>query len=384
MKIKLTQADVQTAQPRATAYDILDSTVDGLLVRVQPTGNKTYFIKYKTRDGRRTRTKLGNCSSISLKDARGAARIELGKIARGHDINTERRTRESTRRKEKAAVTFTAFVEGVYTDWARTNLKGCDKELHKLRHSFGNLCNKKLSDLNPWNVEQWRSRRLRQGITRSTTNRELASLKAMLARAVEWGVIPTHPLAGFKLLKVDDAKTPRFLSASEEQRLRKALPDAPGYLRVLVILALNTGCRRGELLHLTWDAIKAGQLTVHGSGAKSGKTRIIPLNREAQTALAEWKKDSSRTGADDWVFPGTGGNPLQDPKRAWSVLREAAKLKDFRFHDLRHSFASKLVMSGVDLNTVRELLGHASYAMTLRYAHLAPKHKADAVERLCG
>jgi integrase len=383
MKIKLTEADVRAAEPRAAAFDILDNVVDGLLARVQPTGHKAYFIRYKTPDGRRTRTKIGNCSAISLKDARAAAKIELGKIAKGVDINAERRAKEATRRKEKSAITFRAFSEGAYHDWAKINLKSYVTTMHRLQNSFSALYNRKLSDITPWNVEQWRARRLKQGITRSTVNRDLASLRAMLSRAVEWGVLSEHPLPGFKLLKVDDSKPPRFLSPTEEKRLREALTSAPAYLQTLVVIALNTGCRRGELLHLTWGAIKANQLTVHGAGAKSGKTRIIPLNVEAQNALSEWRKDQSHTDPGDWVFPGQRGNPLRDPKRAWSVLRDEAKLEGFRFHDLRHSFASKLVMAGVDLNTVRELLGHADYKMTLRYSHLAPEHKIDAVGRLC-
>ena len=82
------------------------------------------------------------------------------------------------------------------------------------------------------------------------------------------------------------------------------------------------------------------------------------------------------------VFPSDSGEPLTDIKSAWLALVGVAKLTAFRFHDLRHSFASKLVMAGVDLNTVRELLGHADLQMTLRYAHLAPEHTAAAVEKL--
>ena len=114
--------------------------------------------------------------------------------------------------------------------------------------------------------------------------------------------------------------------------------------------------------------------------AKSGKTRYVPLNDEAVRILKTWRtSDVTPTG---YVFPGAGGERLIDVKTAWKPLLRVAGVTGFRFHDLRHTFASRLVMAGVDLNTVRELLGHADLKMTLRYAHLAPEHKAAAVAKL--
>lgn len=106
--------------------------------------------------------------------------------------------------------------------------------------------------------------------------------------------------------------------------------------------------------------------------AKSSQTRHIPLNSEAADALRRWKKQSSK----DRIFPFTGF------KTTWSALLEQATIKAFRWHDMRHDFASRLASKGVPLNTVRELLGHQSLVMTLRYAHLQPDRKAEAVSRL--
>ena len=102
------------------------------------------------------------------------------------------------------------------------------------------------------------------------------------------------------------------------------------------------------------------------------------LHSEARAVLKRWQASSPT----DRVFPGKGGRRLVDVKTSWAILMRDADLKAFRFHDTRHDFASKLVMAGVDLNTVRELLGHSDITMTLRYAHLAPEHKAAAVEKL--
>jgi integrase len=121
-------------------------------------------------------------------------------------------------------------------------------------------------------------------------------------------------------------------------------------------------------------------VTVAAAHAKSGRTRYVPLNDEAVRILKTWRtSDVASTG---YVFPGAGGARLIDVKTAWMSLLRVAGVTGFRFHDLRHTFASRLVMAGVDLNTVRELLGHADLKMTLRYAHLAPEHKAAAVAKL--
>ena len=119
-------------------------------------------------------------------------------------------------------------------------------------------------------------------------------------------------------------------------------------------------------------------LTVGGGGAKSGQTRHIPLNREALAAIKAWKEQSGTSSG--YVFPGKDGHRLTNVNNSWAGLLKAAGITSFRWHDLRHTFASKLVMAGVPLNTVRDLLGHSDIQMTLRYAHLAPDTKAQAVE----
>ncbi|MHC9086280.1 tyrosine-type recombinase/integrase [Luteimonas sp. RIT-PG2_3] len=143
----------------------------------------------------------------------------------------------------------------------------------------------------------------------------------------------------------------------------------------VVLLAINTGLRRGELLSLDWSDInlQARTLTVRREHAKSGKQRHVPLNAEAASILRQW---ASQHGDNGSVFGVAGVKSSRD------TLLTAATIENFRFQDMRHHFASRLVMAGVDLNTVRELLGHADLTMTLRYAHLAPEHLAAAVEKL--
>jgi integrase len=138
---------------------------------------------------------------------------------------------------------------------------------------------------------------------------------------------------------------------------------------------MNTGLRRGETLKLRWSSVDFDRrlLTVEGRNAKSRQTRHVPLNDEAVNVLRNWR-EQKRTGAR--VFDVVGF------QTAWETVLKRARISKFRWHDLRHHFASRLVQQGVPLNTVRDLLGHGSVGMSLRYAHLAPDQRREAVAKL--
>jgi len=167
---------------------------------------------------------------------------------------------------------------------------------------------------------------------------------------------------------------------------RRGYPELPAtahdHLRPLVLLAVNAGLRRGELFGLRWEDVdlENALLTVVGSTAKSGTTRYVPLNSEAILVFTDWMAPTSDHNG--LVVSGKGGGRLDNINTAWRTLMKKAEITGFRFHDLRHHLASKLVRAGIDLDTVRELLGHSDIKMTLRYAHLAPEHKAAAVAKL--
>lgn len=300
--------------------------------------------------------------------------------------------------------------------------KRCD-QVAMIRAAFRDLQDLKLSDFNAGRIDRWRAQRRShhptqakkakaRDVSRATINHNISGLRAALARAVEWGVLSVMPLGKIKRRKEDDNAIVRYLSCDEETHLRAALAARDktrrsaresanawrrerGYeewaaygiytdhLTPLVLIAVNTGLRRGELLQLRWRDVNLQRcmLTVRGEGAKTGQTRHVPLNSEAIQVLNAWKPNVCDT---NWcVFSGADSStPITGIKKPWMLVLKAAKVSSFRFHDLRHTFASKLVMAGVDLNTVRELLGHRSITMTLRYAHLAPEHKAAAVESI--
>jgi integrase len=156
------------------------------------------------------------------------------------------------------------------------------------------------------------------------------------------------------------------------------------YLMPIIALALNTGMRRGEIFDLRWPDVNLRRklITIRGEISKSRSTRHIPMSNEAHACLSAWKPEHLKN---QLVFPSpTTGFRLNNIYSSWKNLLEKAGINNFRFHDLRHHFASTLVMKGVDLNTVRELLGHSDIKTTLRYAHLAPEHTAAAISMLNG
>ncbi len=271
---------------------------------------------------------------------------------------------------------------------------------------------KPLVDFIPSFADQWRTQRLKSGRSTETINRDISTFKAALSKDVLWGLIDKHPLEKLKLFKRDRSTKVRFLSVEEEKKLcetmlaREAviktnrdsanqwrkdreydlLPELKQFsfadhLRPMILLSINTGLRRGEIFSLKWENVsfEHALLTIEGAYAKIGKTRHIPLNSEALNVLKAWHKQHNQT---ELVFTNKNGERFDNIKKGWEGILKSANIKNFRWHDLRHHFASRLVMSAVDLNTVRELLGHSDMTMTLRYAHLAPEHKANAVEKL--
>jgi integrase len=295
-----------------------------------------------------------------------------------NDVQASRK-QERTSTKYSKFSTLEYFLDEKYTPWLKSrNPKPAEKTVKAFKSSFPKLMDFQLSNINAWEIEKWRNKRLADGVKPATTNRQINTIKGCLSRAVEWGVIDNHDLRKVKILTVDNSKV-RYLSKDEELRLRESLKICEiSFLEVIVLLAMNTGMRKGELLSLEWSHINFDNriVTVDFQNAKSGTTRHIPLNTQAFATLKQWKKITNDIG---FVFKDKNNAQLKDFPFIWSTLLDKAQITNFRFHDLRHHFASKLVMASVDLNTVRELLGHSDLKMTLRYAHLAPEHKAAAV-----
>jgi integrase len=400
--MKLTNEYIAKRKPDTNPYEIADGGQPGLLLRVQPSGVKSFIVQY----GRGKRVTLKRRPpEMTI----AAARIKAREILADADKHG---TPEVAKPKARAA-TFKDFIDKHYAPWVEAERKAGKATVANIRAQFSEFDNKPLTEITAWTIEKFKAKRLKAGTSPVTVNRDLDRIRAALNKAVEWKMLAANPIGTVKRSKVNEDPRVRFLNADEEKRLRDALAAREAKRRAartsgnahavargralrptwedeqftdhvapLVLLAMNTGLRRGELLGLTWEAIdrKAHRIKVAAATTKSAKVRYIPLNSEARDVIERMHKYASKKSG--LVFASSEGAALTHTKRSWDSLVKAAKLNDFHFHDLRHHFASRLVMEGVDLYSVKELLGHSDFAMTQRYAHLSAEHKAAAVERL--
>jgi len=165
----------------------------------------------------------------------------------------------------------------------------------------------------------------------------------------------------------------------EKEEIARLVSVCEGNLAAIVTLALHTGMRRGEILSLKWRDIDFSRKIITLLKTKSGERREIPMDEIIYETFLTLPKHK----ASPYVFCYKDGKPIRDIRGSFQKAMEDAGIKDFRFHDLRHTFASQLVMMGIDLKTVQELLGHKTFEMTLRYAHLSPNHKRAAIDHFC-
>lgn len=410
MKKKLTLSSVNSLEATGKRYRAWDSEIQGFHLRVTPAGKKVFILTYRHQRVLKEYT-IGKYGNLTVDEARRIARKQTGLVADGHDIQAERKASEKAVLRRNIA-TLAAFYTEKYQPWAESNLKGHLETTRTLNTDFKHLHSRYLGDISQWDAQKWASNMQKAGLRNTTINRRMASLKGVLSRAKEWGVIESNPLAGMKSLKTDDSPNVRYLSSLEKSQLLKALNErqeeqrmrrkshnrwlntrhnnitAPlaetytDYLMPIILLALNTGMRRGEIFDLRWTDVNLRRklITIRGEISKSGSTRHIPMSNEAHACLSAWKPEHLKN---QLVFPSpTTGFRLNNIYSSWKKLLEKTGINNFRFHDLRHHFASTLVMKGVDLNTVRELLGHSDIKTTLRYAHLAPEHTAAAISVL--
>lgn len=375
VKNKITVTNIKNLSPDDKRLN--DTEISGFHARITPSGLITYYLFYRL-NGKQVNYRLGVDGQMTPAQARDLAKNKIAEVTQGVDVQAVRKS-DRTKSKFSKLSTLRFFIEEKYAPWLKSrNPKTADKTIKAFESSFPALMDFQLSDINAWEIEKWRNKRLTDGVKPATTNRQINTIKGCLSRAVEWGAIDSHDLNKVKTLTVNNSKV-RYLSKDEEIRLRDSLKVCDtDFLEVIVLLALNTGMRKGELLSLEWNHINFDNkiVTIDFQNAKSGTTRHIPLNTQAFNALENWKLGTVGVG---YIFKDKDQNQLKDFPLIWKTLLDKAQITKFRFHDLRHHFASKLVMASVDLNTVRELLGHSDLKMTLRYAHLAPEHKAAAV-----
>jgi integrase len=334
---------------------------DGLYLR----GKDTWYLNCQI-NGKRYQIKLGKHISKSV--AKELALIKRAKILKGEaGIGNKRKDCSF----EKAVKEF--------LQWAQANKRPRTVRTHRecLVHLRKSFKEKQLSQIHPFLIEKHKRSRV-EASAPVRANRELATLKSIFNRCRDWELFEgNNPVDKVKYLN-EPRRRLRYLEPEEENQL---LNIAPEPLRSLIIIGTNTGLRlRAEALMLRWEDIdlKRGLLTVQAAYAKSGQTRTIPLNSPSKLAL-ERLKSLSRG---DLVFPKPDGTPYSSIPNHFSKACQRAGLKDVTLHTLRHTFASRLAMAGIDLRTIQELGGWRSLQMVERYSHLSPSHKAQAVEQI--
>ena len=340
-----------------------------------------YWIRYAGLDGRIVRESSGG---IKFKEA--------------EDLLIERK--QSIREGKQPVVkrianyTFNELAKD-YKTWAERQNAYCQKEqvIDQLIERFGNY---QLRKFTTKLVEQYQTERLKQGKPRkkrqgklwievpmggnkpATINRHTATLKHMFTKAVEWEMVEEEVLKRIRRVKQLKENNSRLRYLSKEECI-KLIDKCPKHIKPIVIMAMNTGMRKGEILNLKWDNVDLKHGFILLDKTKNGDRREIPINNSLRNVLTGITR---RLDVPYVFYDEKRGTHYQRITRSFNTAAKNAKINDFRFHDLRHTFASHLVMSGVDLTTIKELLGHKTITMTLRYAHLAPSHKVKAVDIL--
>jgi len=321
---------------------------------------RSWYIDYYHR-GRRVRRAVGHSkrvAELALKDA------EV-KSARGEYLGIYE---EKKMLFEDLAEEYLVFSKAnkAYSSYERDTRS---LRVHLVRYFKGSY----VFELTSQMIETYKARRLEK-VGPATVNRELSCLRHMLNKAVEWRYIGISPMKGVKLLKEPPGRL-RYLRPEEASAL---LANCAPRVRSVVVTALHTGMRRSEILNLKWGDIDFRTRIITVQKSKNNERRMIPMNDILQAELNSVPRDIRS----QFVFCNREGKPFARVYKGFKGALRRAGIEDFRFQDLRHTFASYLVMNGVDLRTVQQLMGHKSLRMTMRYAHLSEAHARKAVDTL--
>jgi integrase len=334
----------------------------------QKDGN--WYIDYYA-NGRRKREKIGPSKSL----AETVLKKRKVEIAENKFLDI----------KKEQKIKFEEFADEYIEIHCKPNNKSWRKsDLPNLNGLKKYFAGKYLYEITPRDIEQYRAERIKN-VSKLTVNRVLNTLSSMYNRAIEWGKATVNPVSKVKLFKVPEKRF-RYLEKEEINKLLMAIDQLDSqnkhnqysHLKPVVLVALHTGMRKSEILGLKWHDIDIKRNIIHLLDTKNGEKREVPMNEIVQkTIIGVLKNPESQ-----YVFCNKNGEPYGNVRKSFDTALRKCGIINFRFHDLRHTFASQLVMNGVDLNTVRELLGHKSLEMTLRYSHLSPDHKKRAVDIL--
>jgi len=333
-------------------------------VRKTKKGNIRWYLDYRNENGERIQKVAMHAQS--QEEAAMALQKEVSLVfAKKQGIKEEKR------------IAFDDFSSLFLENYSKPNKKSwiCDYyclNAH-LKPYFGRQY---LREITPLQIESYRTERLKSGVARSSTNRETALLKKMFNLAIDWEYCSSNPVSKVKLFSEKDNLKERVLSDEEEEKL---LAHCPSHLKPIIVTALNTGMRKNEILRLKWSQVDLTNRTIRATKTKSGRDRFIPINDAVHEVLLLQKQ---RTNG-DYVFPNPENNfPFKTVRKGFEASCRRAGISNLRFHDLRHTFATRLIRKGVDIVTVQNLLGHHSLTITQRYTHSSIPLKREAVDLL--
>jgi len=241
-----------------------------------------------------------------------------------------------------------------------------------------------LSEITTFDIEQFIAKRIKDGVRKSTVNRDLSCLRKMFNKAFDWNYLAASPFKGIRLFSEAEYKRERVLSHREQAKLYK---EAAPHLKPIIICALMTAMRKSEILGLQWKSVNLvkREIIVQATSAKSGKSRTIPINDTLFKELVKLKRMNGKSNGYVFLYkdPGTGKmRPVKSVKRAFMSACKRANIKNLTFHDLRHVASSLMIERGASLVTVQALLGHSHLQTTEIYLHSDMKQLRKAVELL--
>jgi len=263
-----------------------------------------------------------------------------------------------------------------YLEYSKANKKPQShrRDQVSIKSLLDTFAQKLVVKITAYDLEHYKTKRLLH-VKPATVNRELSCIKHMFNLAVVWEKIKSHNLHKVKKFKEPDGRV-RYLSDDEIPRV---LAACSRYLRPIVIMALNTGMRKGEILNLKWTEVDMNNKLIIIIDAKNNKSRSIPINPVLFNELVVKKSKANS----EYVFAHHDGTRFHELYYGFMSALKKVDINNFHFHDLRHTFASRLAMSGIDIRIIQELMGHKTITMTMRYSHLSSKTLREAVDRLC-
>lgn len=360
-RVNFTKAVISALEPAAKLYDVADTKQQGLFVRVRPTGSKKFLV-YRKVEGIPQRLMIGSFPEVTVEQARDFTAMTLGKIAMGENPFDER---AALRQEMSVGTLFARYLENYSKPRKRTWKR--DEKLYDL-HLKPKWDSKKVSKLTRLEIQE-----RHEAIGKSTpiqANRVLSLVSKMMAYAQKIGVGPdSNPCRGIE--KFPEAERQRYLNNDEMKRFFAALDAEPNQIACDYFrLSLFLGARRSNMLAMRWEELHFETCEWRIRRTKTGRPLVVHLSREALIVL-EARKLQAAADHSPWVFPSYGATGhLVEPKKVWKRICDAAKLEDFRIHDLRHSYASYLANGGASLLVLQKALGHLTLASTKRYTHL--------------